>query len=103
VVLIKSPGHTPGSQLIYVALEDGTELLILGDTAWHLASIEEVKSPPKLVSLAFLHNDRRAHICHLDALHKLAAADPKIQLIPGHDGEVIAKLVASGTLHEKFE
>jgi hypothetical protein len=30
VVLIKSPGHTPGSQLIYVRRADGVEFLFLG-------------------------------------------------------------------------
>jgi glyoxylase-like metal-dependent hydrolase (beta-lactamase superfamily II) len=33
IVLIKAPGHTPGSQMIYVALQSGKELLLAGDVA----------------------------------------------------------------------
>lgn len=33
VVLIKAPGHTPGSQMVYVRLADGREILLAGDVA----------------------------------------------------------------------
>jgi glyoxylase-like metal-dependent hydrolase (beta-lactamase superfamily II) len=33
VVLIKAPGHTPGSQMVYVKRADGQEILFLGDVA----------------------------------------------------------------------
>jgi len=33
VVLIKTPGHTPGSQMIYVQLQTNEEFLFLGDVA----------------------------------------------------------------------
>ncbi len=36
MALIKAPGHTPGSQMLYVALESGREYLFIGDTAWHM-------------------------------------------------------------------
>ena len=32
VVLIKAPGHTPGSQLVYVCRADGRKYLFMGDT-----------------------------------------------------------------------
>ena len=31
VVLIKAPGHSPGSQIVYVHKQDGTEVLLIGD------------------------------------------------------------------------
>src|SRR3546814_4681759 len=31
IVLIKSPGHSPGSQMVYVKKVDGTEVLFIGD------------------------------------------------------------------------
>ena len=38
VALIKAPGHTRGSQMIYVRLESGAEYLFIGDIAWNFAS-----------------------------------------------------------------
>src|SRR5262245_25783530 len=34
IALVKSPGHTPGSQMVFVALESGREYLLIGDAAW---------------------------------------------------------------------
>jgi glyoxylase-like metal-dependent hydrolase (beta-lactamase superfamily II) len=101
VVLLKAPGHTPGSQFFFVQLANGTELLILGDTAWLAASVAEATSPPRFVSI-FLKNDRDAHTCQLMALRALGAAEPKLIQIPGHDVGVIDRLVSSGVMAEKF-
>ena len=43
VALIKAPGHTPGSQMVYVALESGREYLFIGDTAWHMDGVRLIK------------------------------------------------------------
>src|SRR5438105_15902662 len=43
VVLIRAPGHTPGSQMIDVKEAGGTEYLILGHVAWHLRNIDLVR------------------------------------------------------------
>src|SRR5215467_7724840 len=43
IALIKAPGHTPGSQMIYVKLESGREYLFIGDTAWHMDSVRQIK------------------------------------------------------------
>src|SRR5438067_4778569 len=34
IALIKAPGHTPGSQMVYVALADGQECVLAGGVAW---------------------------------------------------------------------
>jgi len=100
VVLIKAPGHTPGSQLVFVVRDDGTELILTGDTAWHLDNIETVKGPPRLATL-LLHNDPVANVCQLAALHE-ASADPKLHIMPGHDAEVMRTLVAKGVIKTGF-
>src|SRR5207302_7730055 len=43
IALIKAPGHTPGSQMVYVALESGREYLFIADTAWHMDSVRLIK------------------------------------------------------------
>jgi glyoxylase-like metal-dependent hydrolase (beta-lactamase superfamily II) len=40
VVLIRAPGHTPGSQMVYVQTANGTEYLFTGDVAWHMRNID---------------------------------------------------------------
>lgn len=59
VVLIKAPGHTPGSQMIYVVLDDGTEYLLIGDVVWMWDNIEKATVKPWLTS-AIMHEDRDA-------------------------------------------
>jgi glyoxylase-like metal-dependent hydrolase (beta-lactamase superfamily II) len=51
VVLIKAPGHTPGSQMVYVKRADGQEILFLGDVAWQMRNIEEVRERARLVTI----------------------------------------------------
>src|SRR5260370_12606427 len=43
MALIKAPGHTPGSQMVFVALESGREYLFIGDTAWHMDGVRLIK------------------------------------------------------------
>jgi glyoxylase-like metal-dependent hydrolase (beta-lactamase superfamily II) len=102
LVLIKTPGHTPGSQLLFLQMADGTELLILGDTAWKAVSVREATSPPRAVSLFFLRNDRELHTCQLAALRELGKTEPKLFQIPGHDAAVIDDLLAKGVLKARF-
>jgi glyoxylase-like metal-dependent hydrolase (beta-lactamase superfamily II) len=44
IVLIKAPGHTPGSQMVYVALQSDKELLLAGDVAWHMDGIQDINA-----------------------------------------------------------
>ena len=46
VVLIKAPGHTPGSQVVYVKLASGREVILSGDVAFHHLGIETEKEKP---------------------------------------------------------
>ena len=39
----------------------------------------------------------------LAALHDLRAVEPKLHMIPGHDGTVIADLIETRALHPGFE
>ncbi|MCI0570927.1 MAG: MBL fold metallo-hydrolase, partial [Myxococcaceae bacterium] len=50
VVLIKAPGHTPGTQMVYVRLASGREFLLVGDVAWHMDNIRLPRMHPRLVN-----------------------------------------------------
>lgn len=99
VVLIKAPGHTTGSQLVYVLRNDGREVLLLGDGAWRAMQIEQGQGQPR-AQAALMSIDRHAVTCQLRDFKQL---DPKVTLVPGHDPDVIARLTAAGLLAARFE
>lgn len=101
MALVKAPGHTPGSQMVFVRIANGNEYLFTGDVAWHQRNIEQVRQAPRLMTM-ILGADRRAIFGELAALRKLQHAQPKLAIVPGHDGDVIARLLASGALKEHF-
>lgn len=103
VVLVKAPGHTPGTQMVYVGLRDGRELLLLGDVAWHLDQIRELHYRPRLVTDLYLGEDREAVLHQFRALHDLARAEPELTLVVSHDRDQRARLLASGRIADGFE
>jgi len=102
IVLIKAPGHSPGSQMIYVQMTDGTEVLFIGDVAWKYRNIQVLRERARLVTQFFLREDRMAVFGQLKALSELAEAEPEIAIVPGHDGEMVGNLVEAGLLIEGF-
>lgn len=102
MVLIKAPGHSPGSQIIYAAAANGKEYLFVGDIGWSMRNVEEVRSRPRLVSQFMLREDRDRVYAQLQALHDLQAAEPDLIIIPGHDQDYLDVLVGQGALIEGF-
>lgn len=103
VVLIKAPGHTPGTQMILVRLADGKELLFLGDVAWRMEQIQELWYRPRLVTDFFIGEDRDAVLAQFRTLHDLAERAPELQLVISHDVDQRRALVATGILGDHFE
>ena len=101
VVLIKAPGHTPGSQMVYVQLSDGREVLLLGDVAWQQRNIENVKERP-LFMTAMIRENRSQVIEQFQALHDLAKQAPEVKQVPGHDGSVVNALLDAGYFKQGF-
>lgn len=102
VVLIKAPGHTPGSQMVYVQSAGGAELLLIGDVAWHFRNIELQRERARLMTMLFIKEDRTAVFGELAALKRLHDAQPTVHIVPGHDGPVIDALVEAGVLKRGF-
>lgn len=101
VVLIRAPGHTPGSQLVYVKEASGAEYLFLGDVAWHLRNIEVVRERARIVTL-LLGEDHDAVLSQLAALNALQQKEPQIHLVPGHDPNAVAALEKAGLMVKGF-
>jgi len=104
VVLIKAPGHTPGSQMVYVRRADGREFVVMGDAASMADNVrlERIRSRYVTSYRGLHHDDRRAVMLETMALHDAQAADPALALVPGHDGAAIGDLIRAGLLVRGF-
>ena len=102
IVLIKNPGHTPGSQMVFVRKSDGTELLFLGDVAWVMRNVDLVRSKPRYIANK-IGEKREEVLPQLAAVRALMLVEPKLVVVPGHDGGVITDLVKRGVLQEGFQ
>ena len=102
VVLIRAPGHSPGSQMVYVKREDGRELLFIGDVGWTDRNIDSGKGRPRLVSQFLLQEDRDAVFAELAMLKALREAEPALVIVPGHDVAAIDALIADGAMGAQF-
>ena len=101
VLLIKAPGHTPGSQMVYVKRADGREILFLGDVAWQMPNIEKVRERPRLVTW-LVGEDREAVMGEFVELHRLHAAEPDLNMMPGHDPAELTRFLKAGLLTKGF-
>ena len=101
VAMQKAPGHSPGSELIYVRTADGRELLFIGDIAWNAESIERVQMRPLLVSLG-LKEDRQAVVDQLAAIKAVHEANPKLTIVVAHDPKNLQQAIDSHAVTEGF-
>ena len=84
VVVIPAPGHTPGSQMIYLRTADGREWLFTGDTASFDANWKELRGRSMLMQM-IAPEDRAAVFGWLATIRTLKAQAPGLIVIPGHD------------------
>jgi len=101
VVLIKAPGHTVGSQIIYVRLADKKEFLLIGDVAWHMSQVTSPKSRPRIAAL-FIGEDSGEVTNELRTLHDLAASS-EVHVVPSHDGDQLREYQHAGLIGTSFE
>lgn len=104
IVLIKAPGHSPGTQIIYVQLAGGREFLFLGDVVWSTENIEKLTGRPLLISLLFLHEDREAVANQIRYLHDLQKQqNDKIHFIIAHDAGQYQDYIKRSLIREGFD
>jgi glyoxylase-like metal-dependent hydrolase (beta-lactamase superfamily II) len=99
MALIKAPGHTPGSQMVYVALQSGKEVLLSGDVAWHMDGVRMntgkdalwIKERPELTA------------AELNWLNGLSVAEKNLSIVVSHDEEQRRQYIEQGVLGDGFE
>jgi len=99
IVLIKAPGHTPGSQMVYIKLDSGREYLFLGDTAWHMDGVRQVKGK----DAPWIQEDEELLKAQLTWLNKLYNTERNLIIVSSHDDEQRRELVDKGILGGKLE
>jgi glyoxylase-like metal-dependent hydrolase (beta-lactamase superfamily II) len=96
VVLIKSPGHTPGHQMVYVQLAKGEEFLFIGDIGWSLDNITKLKLRPA-ATIARVKEDPQALMNQMIWIKQVMDEDGLI-IIPSHDDRLLTRYVEEGLL-----
>jgi glyoxylase-like metal-dependent hydrolase (beta-lactamase superfamily II) len=89
VLLVRLPGHAAG-QLGLVARTAERRRFLVADAAWTSASIRQLRHPNPLADLVL--DDPSESRATLAALHRLAADDPTLDLVPSHCLERAAEL-----------
>jgi glyoxylase-like metal-dependent hydrolase (beta-lactamase superfamily II) len=100
IVLIKAPGHTPGHQMIYVRLDSGHEYLFIGDVAWTLAGVTELKLRPAN-TMRRISEDGAALMFELRWIKDVMDKEGPT-VIPSHDDVLLRDLAAKGLIGEQL-
>jgi len=101
MVLIKAAGHSPGSQMVYLRLQNGAEYLLVGDVVWSRDNLTRLRGRPWLMSL-ILREDRSASQNQIRALYNLSQSEP-IHLLISHDYGQIESYFQQGLIGREFE
>lgn len=101
LLTIRAPGHSPGSRMLYVALQNGNRLLLVGDIVWHMDALRRGKGRPYLISRFMLGEDRAAVSGQISALRRMSGRQG-LHIVPSHDLEELRMLEKSGILTEGF-
>ena len=102
IVVIPAPGHTPGSQMIYVQLASGQEYIFMGDAASLADNVRLGRIRSHYVTDRIGQDDRHAVFLQTAALKRVSEAAPDLVLVPGHDAAATADFEARGLLEPGF-
>ena len=101
VVLVRAPGHTPGSQIVYVKLASGRELMLIGDIVWHHAGLDLQHQKPDSTSRQM--GEDRTMIGDEMAWLKNTVAPAGVAVVVSHDGTALQELARRGVVSEGLD
>jgi glyoxylase-like metal-dependent hydrolase (beta-lactamase superfamily II) len=94
LVLIKAAGHSPDHQMVYIALQDGREILHSVDAAWNFDNIRLVKGK----AAPWVKEDVPAVNGQLRWLNAVSANEKNVTILVTHDGELFGAAVKAGQI-----
>jgi glyoxylase-like metal-dependent hydrolase (beta-lactamase superfamily II) len=92
VVIVPAAGHTPGAQNVFITLQNGEEILLIGDTVWNMGALEALKTRPILTQYVVFrpnYEDRDAVKNQVRALYDMMELNPDLRVLPAHDRDVL--------------
>ena len=98
VVLIQSPGHSPDSQMVFIRLQSGREVLHSVDSAWIMDNIMEVKGK----AAPWVKEDVPAVMAQLRWLKAVAETEKNVTILVTHDDELFDRLTCNGTIGKEL-
>lgn len=101
MVLIKAPGHSQGSQMIFVRLQNGQEYLFVGDAVWNMENIRTLTGLPRGIGEMLVKGNQEQVGHQIRALYDLLDSD--INIVVSHDGEYLAEQIAKELITEGFD
>ena len=104
VVLIAAPGHTAGSQMIYVQLASGAEILLLGDVVWDMENVRTLTGRPHVIGSVYIRGDETQVAHQIRALHDALEGETgrRLHMLPSHDPRALEALQRSGVVGDGF-
>jgi len=99
IALIKAPGHTPGSQMVYVALQTGKEYLLVGDCAWLMEGVRSVRGK----DAPWITEDEPYVMAELRWLNEIDRSEKNVSIVVSHDDEQRKQYIGAHILGDGFE
>ncbi len=94
MVLIRSPGHSTDSQMVYMRLQSGREILHSVDSAWNLENVLQVKGK----AAPWVKEDVPAVIGQLRWLKNVHETESNLTVLITHDDDLFARVTTSGVV-----
>jgi glyoxylase-like metal-dependent hydrolase (beta-lactamase superfamily II) len=99
LVLIKAPGHSPDSQMAFIRLRSGREILHSVDAAWNLDNVRQLRGK----AAPWVKEDVTSTMAQLRWLKHIHESEPNIALVITHDGDLFDDLVRRGVIGPELE
>lgn len=88
IVLVRAPGHTPGSIIVFITLPTGKRYALLGDLTWQLDGIEKRAERPWMMRVAADTDPGEVR----EDLARIIALVGQVQMVPAHDVRAYADI-----------
>ena len=94
MVLVRAGGHSTDSQMVYLRLQSGREILHSVDSAWNLENVLQIKGK----AAPWVKEDVPAVIGQLRWLKSVHETERDLTILITHDDELYARVTTSGVV-----
>ena len=91
VVVVETPGHTPGSIVVFVTLPSAKRFAFIGDLAWQREGVELPAERP-WITRRMADVDPEQVREGLVQVHRLAKSIPEMTIVPAHDSRALDRI-----------